>query len=206
MMLIGIDASRATMPSGREQRIYTLYLARALLDLDRAIATGLYFNASPAADLFERSERVEWRVMPCTHLWTMRAWPGSVAASARCALCTRARGAADSPGSKRGHRARPGLSVLSGGAHLAFASLSRALDSLERLGGSARDRRFRGYPPRFDHFYGVDPAAFWWPICGRAGNGPCHRYTGPGGGSGALPHGVPVFSVCGHPSAAEKTW
>jgi glycosyltransferase involved in cell wall biosynthesis len=69
-MLIGIDASRATMPQRTGTENYTLYLVRALLDLDRTNRYRLYFNTPPAANLFERSERVEWRVMPFPRLWT----------------------------------------------------------------------------------------------------------------------------------------
>lgn len=69
-MLIGIDASRATMLQRTGTENYTLYLVRALLDLDRTNHYRLYFNSPPAPDLFEHSDRVEWRVMPFPRVWT----------------------------------------------------------------------------------------------------------------------------------------
>jgi len=70
MMLIGIDVSRATIPQRTGTENYTLYLVRALLDLDRTNRYRLYFRTPPEAGLFEQSERVEWQVMPCARLWT----------------------------------------------------------------------------------------------------------------------------------------
>ncbi len=69
-MLIGIDASRAAVPQRTGTENYSLYLIRALLEEGRAHRFRLYFNHPPTEALFERSERVEWRVMPFPRLWT----------------------------------------------------------------------------------------------------------------------------------------
>lgn len=69
-MLIGIDASRAAVPQRTGTENYSLYLIRALLGEGREHRFRLYFNHPPAEALFERSERVEWRVMPLSRLWT----------------------------------------------------------------------------------------------------------------------------------------
>jgi len=70
-MLIGIDASRA-VPSertGTEQ--YSLHLIRALVRLGKeAHHFRLYFNQPPPKGLFERNERVEWRIIPFPRLWS----------------------------------------------------------------------------------------------------------------------------------------
>jgi glycosyltransferase involved in cell wall biosynthesis len=69
-MLIGIDASRATRsrPTGTEN--YSLYLIRALLDLNGSHRYRLYFNEAPAEGFFPQGNRVEWRVIPFPRMWT----------------------------------------------------------------------------------------------------------------------------------------
>ena len=69
-MLIGIDASRtvATERTGTEN--YSLFLIRALLQLDRQNRYRLYFNQPPARDLLAAAENVEQRAIPFPRLWT----------------------------------------------------------------------------------------------------------------------------------------
>jgi glycosyltransferase involved in cell wall biosynthesis len=69
-MLIGIDASRATIAQRTGTENYSLYLIRALLAAGQAHHFRLYFNQAPEEGLFPRNERVVWRVMPCRRLWT----------------------------------------------------------------------------------------------------------------------------------------
>ncbi|MHB0857460.1 MAG: glycosyltransferase family 4 protein [Anaerolineae bacterium] len=69
-MLIGIDASRATIAHRTGTENYALHLIRALLRLGDAHCFRLYMRESPGEGLFEPSQRVEWRVMPFPRLWT----------------------------------------------------------------------------------------------------------------------------------------
>lgn len=69
-MLIGIDASRSVLPQRTGTENYSLYLIRALLELETEHHFRLYFNQAPALDLFAASEQVEQRVMPFPRLWT----------------------------------------------------------------------------------------------------------------------------------------
>ncbi len=69
-MLIGIDASRATVPQRTGTENYSLFLIRALLRLDRRNRYRLYFNAAPASDLFPSADNLELRCMPFPRLWT----------------------------------------------------------------------------------------------------------------------------------------
>ena len=69
-MLIGVDASRAVtaQPTGTEN--YSLFLIRALLNLDERNRYRLYFNQAPIEGLLPKNERVEWCVIPWPRLWT----------------------------------------------------------------------------------------------------------------------------------------
>jgi len=69
-MLIGIDASRAASVQRTGTERYSLFLIRALLDAGCSHRFRLYFNQPPQPGLFERDDRVEWRVMPFPRLWT----------------------------------------------------------------------------------------------------------------------------------------
>jgi len=73
-MLIGIDASRATVARRTGTENYTLHLTRALLSLwngmDSRPHVRLYFRDRPAPDLFPPDEHVEQRTMPFPRLWT----------------------------------------------------------------------------------------------------------------------------------------
>lgn len=69
-MLIGIDASRAVMSERTGTENYSLFLIRALLNLDTAHRFRLYTSQEPASDLLPEDERVELRVMPFPRLWT----------------------------------------------------------------------------------------------------------------------------------------
>ncbi len=69
-MLIGIDASRATVSERTGTENYTLYLTRALVAHGQQHRFRLYFSAAPAEGLLPRGARVEWRVMPFARLWT----------------------------------------------------------------------------------------------------------------------------------------
>jgi glycosyltransferase involved in cell wall biosynthesis len=69
-MLIGIDASRATVARRTGTELYSLRLIEALLALDTSHRFRLYFNQPPAADLFSTDGRVERRIIPFPRLWT----------------------------------------------------------------------------------------------------------------------------------------
>ncbi|MHB1294760.1 MAG: glycosyltransferase family 4 protein [Anaerolineae bacterium] len=69
-MLIGIDASRATAAQRTGTENYSLHLIRALLRLGGEHRFCLYMREAPAEELFARSERVAWRVIPFPRLWT----------------------------------------------------------------------------------------------------------------------------------------
>ncbi len=68
-MIIGIDASRAAYPQRTGTENYSLFLIRALLDLDTGHRFRLYFNSPPQPGLFA-AERAELRSMPFPRLWT----------------------------------------------------------------------------------------------------------------------------------------
>lgn len=70
-MLIGIDASRTVLARRTGTERYALEITRALIDLPADDRFVLYFNQPPPPDLFPRSSRVRWRVMPSPRLWTV---------------------------------------------------------------------------------------------------------------------------------------
>ena len=69
-MLIGIDASRATVARRTGTELYSLRLIEALLSLDTPHRFRLYFNQPPARGLFVADDRVELRAIPFPRLWT----------------------------------------------------------------------------------------------------------------------------------------
>ncbi len=75
-MLIGVDASRTTVPRRTGTENYALNLIRALLALRGRDAIEsrpffrLYFRRRPATDLFPTGGYVEQRVIPFPRLWT----------------------------------------------------------------------------------------------------------------------------------------
>lgn len=71
-MIIGIDASRTTTSHRTGTEAYAYRLIDALLPpaVDRGHRLRLYFNQSPAADLFPTSEHVERVIIPQRRLWT----------------------------------------------------------------------------------------------------------------------------------------
>lgn len=69
-MLIGVDASRATVARRTGTEGYSLQLIRALLELGSEHRFRLYFRRPPVADLFPAAPNVEQRVMPSPRLWT----------------------------------------------------------------------------------------------------------------------------------------
>ena len=74
-MLIGIDASRATVAQRTGTEAYSLHLIRSLLELDSAHHFRLYFNQTPSAGLLPAAKSVagaRWsqRVIPFPRLWT----------------------------------------------------------------------------------------------------------------------------------------
>lgn len=69
-MLVGIDASRAVAAERTGTENYSLFLIRALLQLDRQNHYCLYFNQPPAPELLATLENIEQRVMPFPRLWT----------------------------------------------------------------------------------------------------------------------------------------
>lgn len=75
-MLIGVDASRATVARRTGTEFYSRHLIRALLALDTLHCWLLYLNQPPkSSDFFARSRssdvpRVELRTMPFPRLWT----------------------------------------------------------------------------------------------------------------------------------------
>lgn len=69
-LLIGIDASRATIAERTGTENYSLFLIRALLRRDQRNRYSLYLNQPPAPDLFAPAENVELRVLRFPRLWT----------------------------------------------------------------------------------------------------------------------------------------
>ena len=69
-MLIGIDASRATAVERTGTENYSLFLIRALLELDHRNRYRLYFNLTPAPQLFDPAANVDLKTMPFPRLWT----------------------------------------------------------------------------------------------------------------------------------------
>jgi glycosyltransferase involved in cell wall biosynthesis len=69
-VLIGIDASRATVAQRTGTEAYSLHLIRGLLELDVAHRFRLYFNRAPPPGLFASESRHERRVIPFPRLWT----------------------------------------------------------------------------------------------------------------------------------------
>ncbi len=69
-MRIGIDASRTTGVQRTGTENYSLFLIRALLDLDSQNKYVLYSNRPPAEDLFAPADNVRQRVIPFPRLWT----------------------------------------------------------------------------------------------------------------------------------------
>lgn len=69
-MLIGIDASRAATTERTGTENYSLFLIRALLELDQRNRYRLYFNQTPDSALFPPTENVEVKAMPFLRLWT----------------------------------------------------------------------------------------------------------------------------------------
>jgi glycosyltransferase involved in cell wall biosynthesis len=67
-MLIGIDASRATVARRPGTENYSLHLIQKLLDLGAGHCFRLYFNQAPPLDLFPAG--VEQRPIPLGRLWT----------------------------------------------------------------------------------------------------------------------------------------
>ena len=67
-MLIGIDASRATVVRRTGTENYSLNLIRELLAQGQDQRYRLYFNQAPAANLFPAG--ADWRVIPFPRLWT----------------------------------------------------------------------------------------------------------------------------------------
>jgi len=68
-MIIGIDASRAAYAERTGTENYSLFLIRALLDLETEHRFRLYSSISPEPDLFA-TENAELRIMPFPRLWT----------------------------------------------------------------------------------------------------------------------------------------
>jgi len=71
-VLIGMDASRATVAQRTGTEAYSLHLIRSLLQLDTSHRFRLYFNQAPLPGLFSAAAgaRCEQRVIPFPRLWT----------------------------------------------------------------------------------------------------------------------------------------
>jgi glycosyltransferase involved in cell wall biosynthesis len=69
-MLIGIDASRTVAAERTGTENYSLFLIRALLQLDRQNRYRLYLNHPPAAELLPTAPNVDMQMMPFPRLWT----------------------------------------------------------------------------------------------------------------------------------------
>lgn len=71
-MLIGVDASRATRSQRTGTEAYAYFLIQALIPLaeSRGHRLRLYFNRTPAPDLFAQSPAVEARVIRLARMWT----------------------------------------------------------------------------------------------------------------------------------------
>ena len=69
-MLIGIDASRATVARRTGTEVYSLHLIRELLAIGEGHRFRLYLNDAPQEGLLPASGRCEQRVIPFPRLWT----------------------------------------------------------------------------------------------------------------------------------------
>lgn len=69
-MLIGIDASRTVRENRTGTENYALHLTRAVTTQNNAHEFRLYFNTPPPEELFPRTPRSDYRVMPWPRLWT----------------------------------------------------------------------------------------------------------------------------------------
>ncbi|MFN2135399.1 MAG: glycosyltransferase family 4 protein [Candidatus Promineifilaceae bacterium] len=71
-MLIGIDASRATVARRTGTEAYAYFLIRGLIE--KTASSGhrlrLYFNAAPPSKLFPTFDHVQTRIIPFPRLWT----------------------------------------------------------------------------------------------------------------------------------------
>lgn len=69
-MLIGIDASRATVAQRTGTEVYSLHMIRHLVRLRPDWRFRLYFNQAPPDGLIPAAAHVEQRVIPLPRLWT----------------------------------------------------------------------------------------------------------------------------------------
>lgn len=69
-MLIGIDASRATVHQRTGTEGYSLHIIRGLIELGSDHCFRLYFRDTPPDDLFPKQANVELRVLEHRRLWT----------------------------------------------------------------------------------------------------------------------------------------
>jgi len=69
-MLIGIDASRATVARRTGTEVYSLHLIQELLAIGEGHRFCLYLNDAPQEGLLPASVRCEQRVIPFPRLWT----------------------------------------------------------------------------------------------------------------------------------------
>ena len=69
-MRIGVDASRATVAERTGTENYSLFLIRALLQLDQRNHYHLYFNQPPVPGLFPTAVNAEIRIIPFRRVWT----------------------------------------------------------------------------------------------------------------------------------------
>lgn len=69
-MLIGIDASRATVTQRTGTEGYSLHIIRSVIEQGKAHRFRLYFRDDPEPELIEPSERVEIQVIRRPRLWT----------------------------------------------------------------------------------------------------------------------------------------
>jgi len=69
-MLVGVDASRATVAQRTGTEAYSLHAIRQLVAVGAAHRFRLYYNAPPAAGLIPIGENCESRVIPFPRLWT----------------------------------------------------------------------------------------------------------------------------------------
>jgi len=69
-MLVGVDASRATVAQRTGTEAYSLHAVRQLIAIGAAHRFRLYFNTPPVAGLIPLGENCESRVIPFPRLWT----------------------------------------------------------------------------------------------------------------------------------------
>jgi hypothetical protein len=82
-MLIGIDASRATVQQRTGTEGYSYHILRGLIEQGAEHTFRLYFRDAPPVDLVPATSNVDIRVIGQKRLWTHLGWDRPFGVSAR---------------------------------------------------------------------------------------------------------------------------